>query len=108
MDRPSHSAWFRACVVATQVSMELGMGEAQPKDSKSRKTLKSIRSYQKLGVTFKTNASKDVMLSQCTFLERTAIGDVNWHHNVHNISNIIGAHVVTKHPNLVLQVLNLS
>ena len=43
-----------------------------------------------------------------TFLERTTIGDVNWHHDVHNVSNIIGTHVVTKHPNLVLQVLYLS
>ena len=49
----------------------------------------------------------------------TAVGDVCrmqvaaiiehvMHHIVHDISNIIGTHVVTEHPNLVLQVLNLS
>ena len=41
---------------------------------------------------------EDVM---CTFLEPTTIGVVNWHHNVHNVSNIIGAHVVAKHRDLV-------
>ena len=28
--------------------------------------------------------------------------------DVHDVSNVIGAHVIAKHPNLALQVLNLS
>ena len=42
------------------------------------------------------------------FLELTAAGDICWHYDVHNVPNIIGTHVIMKHPNLVLQVLNLS
>ena len=33
----------------------------------------------------------------CRFLERTAIGDVHWHHNVHNVSNVIGTLEIASH-----------
>ena len=37
----------------------------------------------------------------CTFLKLTVTGDIYWHHNAHDISNIVGAHVISEHPNLV-------
>ena len=48
------SEWRKALCFARKIEL-WAPSKVQPKNSKSRKTLKSVHSYQKLGVTFKTS-----------------------------------------------------